>query len=193
MTVADRDVYPVTPTRDPRAELLSPTTIQPGDEFWWSAKFLLPRSFPASVPDWLTVLEGPYGRPYYGTPPWHIEITRSRIQWSRNRTYDWDVPWQMPLVPERWIEVLVHGCLATHGFVEMWVNGRPVTFFAGGAYNPGRHRPTTRLRMQTLDVSNDRGPNYVSVLSYRKRGMFPSVTVFHGPLALGPTRASVTQ
>jgi hypothetical protein len=192
MTVADGDVYPVTPTRDPRAELLSPTTIEPGDEFWWSAKFLLPRSFPATVPNWLTVLEGPYGRPYYGTPPWHIEVTHSRIQWSRNRTYDWDVPWRMPLVRDKWIEVLVHGRLASHGFIEMWVNGRPITFFGGGTYNPGRHPPTTRLRMQTLDVSNNRGPNYVSVLNYRKRGMFPSVTIFHGPLALGPTRASVT-
>jgi len=192
MTVADGDVYPVTPTRDPRAELLSPTTIEPGDEFWWSSKFLLPSSFPASVPDWLTVLEGPFGRPYYGTPSWHLEVTHSRIQWSRNHTYNWDVPWRMPLVREKWIEVLVHGRLAPRGFVEMWVNGSQVTFFPGNTYNPSRHRPTTRLRMRTLDSSNDEGPNYVSVLNYRKHGMFPSVTVLHGPLALGPTRASVT-
>ncbi len=192
MTVADGDVYPTTPTQDPRAELLSPRTIQPGDEFWWSSKFLLPRSFPASVPGWVTVLEGPFGRPYYGIPPWHIEVQRGRIHWSRNRTYEWDEPWQTPLVRGRWIEVLVHCKLAKRGFVEMWIDGRRVTFFRGDTYNPGHHAPTRRLRMRTLDTSNNRGPNYVSVLNYRKRGMFPSLTVLHGPLALGPTRDSVT-
>jgi Polysaccharide lyase len=191
MTVADHDVFPLTPTHDPRAELLSPATIEPGDEFWWSAKFLLPRSFPAPVPGWVTVLEGPYGPPYFGTPPWHIEVTRDRIQWSRNRTYGWDVPWKMPLVRGQWVEVLVHGRLAAHGFVEMWVDGRRVVFFRDRGFNPGRHAPTTRLRMQTLDRSNDEGPNYVSILNYRRHGMFPSVTVLQGQTALGPTRASV--
>jgi Polysaccharide lyase len=192
MTVSDDDVYPLTPTGDPRAELLSPATIQPGDQFWWRAKFLLPRGFPASVPGWLTLLEGPYGPPYAGTPPWHVEVHRNQIQWSRNRTYRWDVPWQMPLVRERWIEILVHSRLATHGFVEMWVDGERVTFFRGDAHNPDRRAPTRRLHMRTLDSTNDEGPNYVSVLNYRERGMFPSVTVYHGPMALGPTRASVT-
>ena len=191
MTVADGDVYPVTPTQDPRAELLSPRTIRPGDEFWWSAKFFLPRNFPARVPGWLTVLQGPFGPPHAGTPPWHIEVHRDRIQWPRNETYDWDVPWQMPLVRGRWIEVLVHCKLARRGFVEMWVDGERVTFFRDSPYSPGDH-PPTRLRMRTMDSSNDGGRNYVSVLNYRKRGMSPSVTVFHGPLLLGPTRASVT-
>jgi hypothetical protein len=192
LTVSDDDVYPLTPTVNPRAELHSPTSIQAGDEFWWSAKFLLPRRFPARVPGWVTLLQGPYGPPYFGTPPWHIEVHRGRIQWGRNRTYDWDVPWKMPLVRGRWIEVMVHGKLARRGFVEMWVDGRRVTFFDGDSYNPGGHPPTQRLRMRTLDESNDGGRNYVSLLNYRKRGMFPSVTVYQGPLLLGPTQTSVT-
>lgn len=192
MAVSNDDVYPRTPTQDPRAELLSPTSIQPGDQLWWSAKFLLPRDFPASVPHWVTVLEGPFGPPFAGTPPWHIEVTHQRIQWSRNHTYGWDVPWQMPLVRGRWIEVLVHCRLAVHGFVEMWIDGQRVTFFRGSPYNPGHHAPTQRLRMRTLDSTNDGGRNYVSILNYRKRDTFPWVTVFHGPLAMGPTQASVT-
>jgi hypothetical protein len=191
MTVGDGDVYPLTPTDNPRAELLSPDLIHPGQEFWWSAKFLLPTSFPASVPDWMTVLQGPYGEPYYGTPVWHIEVNHNRIQWGRNRTYDWDIPWQMPLLRGRWIEVLVHCRLARHGFVEMWVDGRRVTFFDGNTYNPSGHAPTRRLRMQTLDHSNDDGPNHVAILSYRKVGMFHSVTIYQGPTAVGPTRTSV--
>lgn len=191
MTVSDRDVYPLTPTRDPRAELLSPANIRPGHQFWWRAKFLLPRSFPAAVPEWLTLLEGPYGPPYAGTPPFHIEVHHRYIQWSRNQTYDWDVPWRMPLVRGRWVEVLVHCRFARRGFVELWIDGDRVTFFRSGGHNPGRRAPTPRLHMRTLDSANDEGPNYVSVLNYRKRGMFPSVTVFHGTTAVGPTRASV--
>ena len=191
MTVADDDVYPLTPTDNPRAALLTPTAIHPGEEFWWRSKFLLPRTFPASVPGWLVVLEGPYGPPFYGTPPWHIEVNRNHIQWSRNSTYGWDVPWRMPLVRGRWIHVLMHCRLSTHGFVEMWIDGRRVTFFAGATYDPGDVAPTGRLRMSTVDDSNDAGPNFVSLMSYRERGMFPSVTIYQGPTAVGPTPASV--
>lgn len=191
LTVSDRDVYPQTPTENPRAELLSPNLIHPGQQFWWSAKFLLPRGFPGSVPDWMTVLQGPYGRPYYGTPPWHIEVTHHRIQWSRNQTYDWDVPWEMPLVRGRWVEILMHCRFGRHGFVEMWVDHRRVTFFSGDTYNPGDQAPTRRLWMQTMDGSNDVAPNHAAILSYRKVGMFGSVTVFQGPMAVGPTRTSV--
>jgi hypothetical protein len=191
MTVGDADVYPVTPTDNPRAALLTPTTIQPGEEFWWRSKFLLPRAFPASVPGWLVVLEGPYGPPFYGTPPWHIEVNRDHIQWSRNSTYGWDVPWRMPLVRGRLIHVLMHCRLAAHGFVEMWIDGRRVTFFGGPTFNPGDLAPTRRLRMSTEDRSNSGGPNFAALMSYRQQGMFPSVSIYQGPTSLGATAASV--
>lgn len=193
MTVADGDVYPITPTDNPRAELLSPRKVHPGHQYWWSAKFLLPGDFPSSVPGWVTVLEGPYGAPADGTPPWHIEINRNHIQWSRNRSYDWDVPWRMPLVRDRWVRVLVHFRFARHGFVAMWVDGHRVTFFGRKTYNPGREPSTRRLRMMTMDSSNDGGVNSIAILSYRKAGMFPSLTIYQGPTKLGPTRASVAE
>jgi hypothetical protein len=191
MTVANNDVYPVTPTDNPRASLLTPTKIGAGESFWWRAKFLLPRSFPSSVPGWLVLLEGPYGPPFDGTPPWHIEVNRDHIQWSRNGVYGWDVPWRMPLVRGRWIHVLVHCRFARHGFVAMWINGHRVTFFHGDTYNPSDHRATRTLRMRTRDPSNDQGPNFGALMSYRKAGMFRSVTIYQGPTALGPTAASV--
>ena len=43
MTVNNSDVYPVTPTEDPRAQLLSPDILEPGDEFWWNSEFLAAR------------------------------------------------------------------------------------------------------------------------------------------------------
>lgn len=192
MTVDNDDVYPVTPTDDPRAQLQTPTRLSVGSSFWWRAKFFLPRDFPKSVPGWLVVLEGPYGPPFDGTPPWHVEINQNHIQWGRNSTYDWDVPWQMPLVRDQWVNVLMHCRFAEHGFVEMWVDGERVRFFGGDTFNPSHHRPTRRLLMRTRDSSNDGGTNFAVVMNYRERNMFNSVTVYQGETAVGPTFASVS-
>ena len=191
MTVGNGDVYPLTPTENPRAALLTPSTIEPGEDFWWRAEVFLPRSFPSRVPTWLTFLEGPCGPPFDGTPSFHLEVTHGRIQWSRNATYDWDVPWQMPLVKGRWIRFLMHIKFAEHGFVELWVDGRRVAFFGGRSYNPNRIAPTRRLRMTVLDRSNDQGDNFAAVMSYRKAGTFPSVTLYQGPTAIARTLGSL--
>ena len=191
MTVDNSDVAPVTPTSDPRAQLLSPSIIDDGEEFWWSGKFFLPADFPSSVPGWLTVMEGPYGAPFDGTPPWHIEVNGSSIQWARNDTYDYDVPWRMPVVRNSWVSVVVHQRFARDGWVEMWVNGQPVTFFGADSYNPSHEAPTTHLAMATRDHSNDDGPNFTVIQSYRKAGMFSDVSLFHGPMAIGRTRDAV--
>ena len=73
----------------------------------------------------------------------------------------------------------------------MWVDGRRVRFFSGDTYNPGHHRATERLRMRTRDASNDGGANFAVLMNYRERGMFDSVTVYHGETAIGPTFDSV--
>lgn len=191
MTVSDQDVYPITPTGNPRAQLVMPATIEPGDEFWWSASFYLPADFPSSVPGWLNLLQGPFGEPFTGSPPWQIQVAGSQLRWARNETYNWDVPWQMPLVKNAWVHVLVHDRFGGDGFVEMWIDGHRVTFFPGGTYNPSGIAPTTHLTMQTRDGSNDEASNSLYLQSYRQLGMFQSVTVYEGPLRMGTTRASV--
>ena len=191
MTVRNSDVYPLTPTADPRAQLTSPAIIDPGEEFWWSGKFYLPADFPSSIPGWLTVMEGPYGRPFDGTPPWHLELNGTTLRWQRNDTYNWDIPWQVPLTKNSWVNVMVHERFGDSGWVEMWINGTQVTFFGAGSYNP-RHEPTgERLTMATRDHTNDESGNFTVIQSYRKAGMFDTVSLFQGPMAIGKTRASV--
>jgi hypothetical protein len=191
LDVDDTDVFPVTPTDNPRAQLVSPAILEPGDEIWWSAGFYLPASFPSSVPGWLNVLQGPFGPPFSGSPPWQIQVRGEKLQWTRNATYGFDVPWQMPLVKNQWVDVLVHERFAAEGFVEMWIDGRRVTFFGGGTFNPNGVAATTHLATRTLDGSNDEGPNSLFLQSYREAGMFPSVTVYESPLRIGAARASV--
>ncbi len=193
MTVSNNDGYPITPTNNPRAEIGTPPNIEPGEELWWSTKFFLPADFPTDVPGWLSLMEGPYGEPFNGSPPWHIEVNGTYIQWSRNQTYSYDVPWRGKLIRNHWITVTVHELFAPHGFVEMWINGHQVGFFTGNTYNPNRLPATARLETATVDASNDAGPNSIRLQSYRKAGMFPWVTVYEGPLRIGSTQASVQQ
>jgi Polysaccharide lyase len=191
MTVNNKDVYPITPTENPRAELLSPEAIMPGEELWWNSKFYLPTGFPSMVPSWLVLMEGPYGKPFNGSPPWQIAVEGNQIEWSRNGTYNWDIPWQMPLVRGSWVSVMVHEKFATEGWVEMWIDGQQITFFNGGTYNPNHVGATQRLAMKTMDASNNGGPNDIHLMSYRKVNMFESVTLDEGPLSIGKSRASV--
>ncbi len=179
MTVNDADVAPITPTENPRAQALSPALIENGDDFWLSTKFFVPGNLP-SFNGWMSLVSI-YGAPFSGSSPWQIEIVNDKLQWMRNGTYHWDVPWQIPLIRERWVTVLLHERFASDGFVEMWINGEPVSFF-------GRE---TRLNMKTMDSSNGSGANAAKIMQYRQAGMFESGTIYFGPLLLGTTREAV--
>jgi hypothetical protein len=178
-------------TPNPRGELISTPNITSGAEFWWSTKFFLPADFPASTPNFVTLMQGPYGTPNNGTPPFHIEANSGVLKWQRNATYNWDIPWQMPEVRNQWVTVMIHERFASDGFVEMWINGQQITFFSSGSSNPNHVAPTTRLAMATMDSSNNGGANALYLQQYRKKGMYPSLTTYEGPLSIGPTRASV--
>lgn len=179
MTVGDGDVYPVTPTDNPRAQALSPAIVNPGDEIWLQTKFMLPGNFP-SVPGWMSLISI-FGPPFNGSSPWQIDIDDNELCWPRNATYDYDVPWRMPLVKERWVTVLLHERFATDGWVEMWIDGQQVDFAEGGQ----------RIAMQTQDSSNGGGPNAAKIMQYREAGMFGSATVYFGPLKVGTTREAI--
>jgi hypothetical protein len=188
-TVDESDVYPVTPTENPRAQALSPSFIDPGEEFWMRTSFLVPTSFP-EVDGWLC-LSQIYGEPFDGSSPWQIGIGGDNLVWQRNDTYDYDVPFEMPLPKGRWVDVLVHQRFAADGWVEMWIDGQPVTFFASSSHNPNDVAPTQRLAMATVDHSNGGGPNHAKIMQYREAGLFDSATVFFGSLLVGTTRDSV--
>jgi hypothetical protein len=177
-------------TPNPRGELITKSTITAGEEFWWSTKFFLPADFPAATPGWVNLMQL-FGGQASGSPPFHLELENGILKWQRNATYNWDVPWQMPQIRNQWETVMVHERFASDGFVEMWINGNQVTFFGSGTYNPSHVAPTTRLEMATMDSSDNAGPNSLYLQQYRKKGMYPTLTTYEGPLLIGNTRASV--
>jgi len=182
-SVRDRDTGP---TPNPRAMASSTVALRAGQEVWIGWSTLFPRRFPSAVPGWLT-FASTYGPPYRGTGPVTFGVRGNEILWSRNATYDWDVPWRMPLLRGRWIDFVVHERLShspRRGFVELWVN-------AGQGWRRQLLHGRTRLRMRTLDRSNGRGPNVHSLSNYRKRGMFEIVTLYHASHRLGTSFAAV--
>lgn len=179
----------------PRAQVLSPYFFTPGMEYWWHSKFYLPSTgFPASPSSWINVMQGPFGSPYSGSPPWSIKADSGPdLRWQRNATYGWDVPWSRPIVRDHWYDVLVHGRFGTDGWIEMWIDGQQVTFFSGNTVtsNPNKISPTTRLYMQTMDSSNNGGSNAVYLQDYRAAGWIDTVTVYQGPMLIGTSRTAV--
>jgi hypothetical protein len=194
LTVHDDDVAPVTPTENPRAQLLSPPIIHTGAEFWLATEVLIPRRFP-SVSGWLTLCSI-YGPPAAGSGPLDIAVDKvdgdgELLMLRRNSSYRYDIPWARRVPRGRWVRFLWHERFGPEGFLELWVDGKQVTFFARSPYNPLGLGPTDRLEMATEDGSNDDGPNVAKIMQYRERGQFAVGTVYFAGLALGPTRSSV--
>jgi hypothetical protein len=191
MTVNNNDVYPVTPTENPRAELLSPGIVKPGQDVWLQTKFMVPTDYPSVPSDGWVSLVSFYGAPFNGPSPWHLEMAGNNLQWQRNGTYGYDVPYQAPLQRGSWTTVVVHEVFAEAGSIEMWINGQAIDFFGSGGFNPNHVAPTDKLEMATMDESNNAGANSAKIMQYRKAGMFESGSIYFGALRMGTSRASV--
>jgi hypothetical protein len=176
---------------DPRLQLNSGQIIKNGEEFWWHASFMLPEEFPSYIPQWFNIMEGPYGSPFNGSPPVSLGINGAEVDWQRNATYNFDVPYSVPLEKGRWIDVLWHIKFATEGWVELWIDGEQITFFEPGTYNPSKLPETQRLNMKTRDSSNNGADNAIYLQNYRESEMFESVTIYEGPTSVGPNRTDV--
>ncbi|HSC21425.1 MAG TPA: LamG-like jellyroll fold domain-containing protein, partial [Solirubrobacterales bacterium] len=200
------DVFPVTPTEDPRAQLAGPVLeigegfvdypFVDGSEVWVEFAFRLPsEGLPGKQPSWFQIIQL-FGPPFEGVAPWAIKAASdfSELIWQRNATYGFDIPWEAPASRDHWTRGLLHLRLAEDGWVEMWIDGKEVTFFApGSSYNPGGEPETTRLEMATLDASND--GSYGSTIflqNYWDAGSFEETVLYHEPVSvwLGLTGAA---
>jgi hypothetical protein len=195
LAVGDEDNLEI--TGNPRVELYTPSNLfKDGSDFWAMFEVFFPEGF-VTPPngEFMICAEGPYGAPFAGSPPWSLGIfTGDKIGWQRNESHAYDIPWQLPLVRGAWQKVLVHQKFASSGgFVEGWLNGEQVTFFADKSlYNPSKIAPTTKLATKTLDKSIAQGPWVMHLDLYRKLHSVKQVEeLFFGPLLIGSTRASV--
>lgn len=199
-TVYDSDVpnhgcSGVTPTNNPRATAISPSFIESGSELWLRCRFMIPNGFP-EISQWMTLVSV-YGPPENGTSPWRTEVTSidesPNFTFQRNATYNWDIPWATAWTRGKWVEVLLHERFSPTGFIEEWWNGSQLTFFnpESSPWNPSGLGATNKLEMQTVDSTNNKGPNSVRIGQYRAAGMFEVGSVYYEFVKVGTTRESV--
>jgi hypothetical protein len=191
--VLDTDVAPCTSTENPRAEVETPESLfKPGDERWEAWSMYLPSTLPAPLQNqgWF-VFQEDYGAPWDGSPSigWNLDLVNNpkRFRMDRGEQYGHDQPGSASMILGHWVDFLVHKKFANTasggGFIEVWVDGMPISFNASGCAN------CTRLMMQTMHSSQKSVGFYLN--AYRERGFFSSFDVYYDAVRIGTTRAAV--
>lgn len=170
-----------------RSQLDGPALFDEGDEAFigWSTYF--PADIPA-IPDdgWFLFFQF-HGAPFNGSPPMSFDLAESddggqQIGFARNEQYDFDVPWSMPLVTERWVDFTMRVSFSDDesvGFVELWVDGQPQTFSNG----------SNRLPMSTL-IEGQESLFPIATVYYDRDAIDEPVTVYHDAVRVGDSYES---
>jgi hypothetical protein len=196
VTVLDTDVAPCTPTSNPRASSYIEDLFRPGDTVWETFSIYVPNDFP--LVSHFMMFQEDYGPPFHSTPPNGFYI--QNFEGTGNRFYitgDYDPAtkkttrvWSGPLTTGVWHDWLVHKKLTPDesGFLEVWLDGRPLTFTNGSTHLGGQ---------QTMLAGATRA-NF-SLMQYRQAGMFPmdrypdGLTIYFDEARVGSTREVVEQ
>jgi hypothetical protein len=159
--VREGDTYP---TANPRCQLNGGKLIEFNESFWFGFRFWLPSEAeggPALIAEWCNLWEF-FGQPYTNSPTiqlgLHSNGTANELLWVRNGGYSFDEPFKRSLVTNKWHSALYHikhSTKANGGFVELWIDDNPITFFSGGTYNPNSVSSTTKLEMNVLETGNN--------------------------------------
>jgi hypothetical protein len=184
LTVYDTDTGP---TENPRAQMEGPYILEEGREFWVGWSTLFPSDWPAQLPcgvgAWLTFVST-YGPPHAGAGPAKFGQVgcSANVDFNRNETYNYDLPWSTPVVRNRWMDFVVHQKMSQDpavGFMEIYLNtgsGWQQQTFANGQ---------KRLYYKTMDSSNNGGPNNHRLSLYRMKGMYSVMTLYHADHRIG--------
>jgi hypothetical protein len=187
-TADNGDIAPLTPTDNPRAQLITPNGIVRANQpFWESYELYLPPSFPAKLTNgsWVTFGSPFYGPPFNGTPSIDLEVTNGHFLWQANANapHPWQVLWEAPVVTGHWIRFTWFVNPAASGFVELYVDDVPVSVNNGSTTTLGTNLPV-------LDASNDLGPWCSQLSVYMQHNVFSSVTAYFRDFAIGTTQAA---
>ncbi len=131
------------------------------------------------------------GAPFDGPSPWHLEVNgRQAAAGSATAPTATTSPGRCRWRKARWVSVMVHERFGADGWVEMWINGQPITFFGSDTYNPNHVAPTQRagdgddglLQQRRPQLGEDHAVPPTRECSNR-------ATLYFGALRLGRTRS----
>lgn len=187
-TAYNGDVFPLTPTVNPRAQLVTPLPVRPGGQFWESFEVYVPTNFPVAAThnSWVALGSPAFGPPATGSPPVSLSIVDGNFRFQRDgyAAQPWQIAWQAPLIVGQWVRFTWHMKLSQHGFVQLWVNNQPVPLA-----NPGTGTSSTTLNMPVIDASDGRGPWFSQLSVYMKHNSFRQVTVYFRDFRIATTEA----
>jgi len=197
LTVYDVDVYPLTPTENPRAQLQSPRILYPGMDKWLSWKTRFPADFPPISRDpalglfdpaqpWLDgtwLLFAQINGPPFGPPNWAMYTYGNDIV-MRQRGVDGTgtvvanrASWRTRLIRGVWLDFCVRIRFAQDftGFVELWYQGRRQLLVDPANPLPQRYRTV----YPTINPDENAGNDF-HLTHYRGAGEFAGpVTIHH--------------
>ena len=179
-------MFPLTPTTNPRAQLVTPLPVRPGGQFWESYEVYVPTNFPvaATRKSWIALGSPAFGPPWTGTPSVALSIDDGNFRFQRDgyASDPWQIAWQTPLVLGEWVRFTWHVLLSQSGYVQLWMNNQPVEL-ADGATS------STTLNMPVIDQGDARGPWFSQLSVYFKHNSFRQVTIYFRDFRIATTEA----
>lgn len=180
------DVFPLTPTTNPRAQLVTPLPVRPGGQFWESYEVYVPTNFPvaATRKSWIALGSPAFGPPWTGTPSVALSIDDGNFRFQRDgyAPDPWQIAWQTPLVLGEWVRFTWHVLLSQSGYVQLWMNNQPVELADGATLS-------TTLNMPVIDQGDARGPWFSQLSVYFKHNSFRQVTIYFRDFRIATTEA----
>lgn len=154
-----------------------------GDDRYIGYSMYVPSNLPAPSPGWMNLGQFGYGPPW-GYPPLHFNNDDNGFRMSVYNQYNTRLTY-VPFSRDAWTDIVLHERFSKNpsiGFVEIWVNGVPLTMANG----------STRYYTNTLR-DDATGCGSLDIQQYRKAGMWPSpLTVWFDEVKVGASYADVT-
>jgi hypothetical protein len=185
-TTLNTDVAPLTPTVNPRSQLVSPYSVfQPGNTYWESFEVYVPTTQTLPTRGWISLESAVYGAPFGGTPPATISINSGAFRFQRNGggTNPFQVVWTTPVVKGQWYRFTWHFDLSANGWIELYVNDVQQPLQSGSS-------TVMQLPIAMLDSSDSQGPWFSQEQLYYQLGALPSAQVYFKNYQVGTTQAA---
>lgn len=185
-TTLNSDVAPLTPTVNPRSQLVTPYVFKPGNTYWESFEIYVPQSFVFKTNGWTSLESAVYGGPYNGTSPATISTENGDFRFQRNgyAPNKWQIAWQTPITKGQWYRFTWHFDFASNGWVSLYVNDveQPLNNPTTGT--------TLQLPVNFLDASENKGPWMSQEQLYYQLGLYPSTSLYFKNYKLATTQAA---
>jgi hypothetical protein len=172
-------------TTEPRAQLELQGRFCEGDDRYLGWSWYLPSNFPASMPSgsWITIGQIGSGPPG-DYAPLHFSYAGSSINLINHLNGQWRTVGSFPTQRGQWQDVVAHVKFSEStsiGFVELWVNGKPVTLSSG----------STRQYMNTINQKNASGCGNWMLTLLRNKGYWEWLTLYYDEAKVGTSYVTV--